>query len=223
MIKLPRKDKDGRYYISYSQLSSFNEKKGFNTGLSGKIEYIRSYFLGEKFEDINGFATFGQEVESYITDRTCADKFTNKEKEVLETIIPLGTFQKEFKLDFGEFYVLGFIDDCNNNLTKIRDYKTCSKKSGEKYTKDDYYQLDIYAMAIKQETGKLPKELEVCCIEREGNGFKGGRDVMNVANDVWYIQRKTTKERQDYLKKYILETAMEISKYYTIFEKLNRI
>lgn len=218
---LPRKDKEGNCYISYSQITAWHEAKGFDTGLPGKVEFIRKYFLGETFEDTKGFGLFGTEVEGYITERNYADKFTDQEKKVLEQISPLGVFQKEFKLKYDGFYVLGYIDDMLPDATKIRDYKTASKKSGKKYEEDAYFQLDLYALAIKQETGKLPKELEVCIIERLGNGFNGGRDVMTVGNDVWYVQRKTNKERLKKLEQTILQTAEEISEYYQVFLKLN--
>lgn len=218
---LPRIDHNGEYYISYSQITSWLDPKGFDTGLPGKQEYIRKYFLGETFEDTKGFALFGTQVEGYITERQYADVFTDKEKAVLETITPLGVFQKEFKLRYDGFYVLGYIDDCTQDLTKIRDYKTASKKSGKKYEEDSYFQLDLYSLAVKQETGQLPKELEVCIIERLGNGFNGGRDVMTVGNDVWYVQRQTNKKRLNELEKTILATTEEISKYYNVFTKLN--
>jgi len=218
---LPRKDKDGNCYISYSQLTAWREPKGFDTGLPGKVEFMRKYFLGETFEDTKGFGTFGTEVEGYITERTYAEKFTDREKQVLEQIQPLGVFQKEFKIQYDGFYVLGYIDDMLPDATKIRDYKTASKKSGKKYEEDAYFQLDLYALAIQKEFGQLPKSLEVCIIERAGNGFNGGRDVMTVANDVWYVERKTNKERLDNLEKKIISTAQEISNYYTIFTKLN--
>lgn len=221
MMILPRKDKNGNYYVSYSQITAWHEAKGFDTGLPGKTEFIRKYFLGETFEDTKGFALFGTEVEGYVTERAYADKFTDREKQVLEQIKPLGVFQKEFNLQYDGFYVLGYIDDMLPDGSMIRDYKTASKKSGKKYEEDSYFQLDLYALALQQELGALPKEMEVCIIERQGNGFNGGRDVMSVANDVWYIQRKTNKERLDNLEKYILETAKEISEYYQVFLKLN--
>lgn len=221
-MNLPRKNKEGESYLSYSSIKAWNELRGYNTGLSGKHESIMSYFFGQEFPDDKGFGIFGQEVETYVTERKSADKFTNEEKAVLETIQPLGVFQHEFKLPFDGFYIKGFIDDMSIDKTKIRDYKSCSRKSGEKYAADDYFQLDLYALAIEKEFGVLP-EIEVCCIERSGNPFKGGgRDVLKVAGDVWYIQRKTDAERLKTLQEYIIKTAKEIEQYYIVFLKLNQ-
>lgn len=217
---LPRTDKDGRSYISYSQVNLWNDLKGFNTGGLGTHEYIRSYFLGEDWPEM-GWGTFGSEVEDYICERKHADNFDAEEKAVLDTIEPIGVFQKEIKIEFDDFYLLGYIDDCNEELSHIRDFKTASLNSSKKYYKDDYYQLDIYAMYAKQVTGKLPEKLEVCIIEREGNCFRGGgRSVLRVKENVWYHERETNEERQAFLRDYIIRTAHEISAHYIAFLKL---
>lgn len=225
-ILLPRIDKEGKPYISYSQINSWNSKRGFNTGLLGKYEYMLSYFFGESWPDM-GWAQFGQEVEDYICERKHKKSFSAPEREVLDTIQPLGLFQKEIKIDFDDFYVLGYMDDSTEDFMHVRDYKTCSKNSSKKYYEDDYKQLDIYAMWVKQETGKLPEKLEVCMIEREGNCFRGGgRKVLSVKtggnpeDHVWYHERETSAERQAELREYIRSTAEDISRHYKAFMSL---
>lgn len=219
---LPKQDAEGTPYISYSQVKLWNEAKGFSTGLLGRHEYIRSYFLGEQYADKGGFGQFGTEVENYICKRENADQFTDAERAVLDQIEPLGIFQKQIKIPFDGFYLTGYIDDVNPEYTKIRDYKSASVKSKEKYYADDYWQLDLYSLFIKKEQGKLPKELEVCIIERLGNGFKGGRAAMTVGTNIWYVPRKTNKERLKTIEQNIINTATEISKYYEVFCKLNQ-
>lgn len=224
-MNLPRKDKDGKCYLSYSQVKAWNEAKGFNTGKQGRYEAMMTYFFDEYFPDVNGFAQFGIDVEDYICGKERAkDLFTEKEKATLDKVIPLGTFQKEIRLDFEEhgFYLKGFIDDATKELTKIRDYKSASAKSKAKYYEEEYTQLDVYGLAIEQETGKFP-EMELCVIERLGNGFRGGRDVMSVGEEIWYITRETTPERLAKIKQEIIDTAKEIELYYNVFLKLNQI
>lgn len=222
---LPKQDDKGIGVLSYSQVSLWNELKGFNTGQKGYIEYIRRYFLGEKFEDKTGFAQFGQETENYITVRKDKDKFSNKEREVLERIEPLGNYQVEFKLHFPEhnFYLIGYIDDATDDLKYIRDYKTASENSSKKYYSEEYEQLDLYSLAVKQTKGYLPDKLEVVCIERLGNGFRGGRDIMSVGENIWYIERQTNEERLNKLEQKIINTAKEISEYWEVFCKLNKV
>lgn len=218
---LPRKDQDGIPYISYSQVKLWNEAKGFNTGLPGRQEFIRSYFFGEEYPDKGGYGTFGTEVENYITMRLDDDKFTADELKTLNKIKPLGVFQHEARIDFDGFYLKGYIDDMADDFSKARDYKTASNNSRKKYDDPDYFQLDVYAAAIQQKHGIIP-ELEVCVIERLGNGFKGGRPALSVGENIWYVKRETNEERLKQVKQYILDTAKEISAYYTVFLKLNQ-
>jgi len=56
---LPRKDKDGNYYISYSQISKYKRSKR---------DYIRNYFFGEDTdtEALKKYGAFGHKVgEAY--------------------------------------------------------------------------------------------------------------------------------------------------------------
>lgn len=224
MIELPRQDKDGNYYISYSQITSWNDLKGFNTGKSGKEEYIRGYFLGESWLDDKGFALFGKDVEAYIVDKMCAKEFDDRERSILDKITPLDIHQKELKTKYEGFYVLGYIDDCTKDYKHIRDYKTCSVNSGKKYATDDYWQLYLYAIGIHNEFGYYPDKIEVCCIERSGNPFKGGgRSVLSVGNSHWMIDKQLTPEIVDKTNKIVESTVNEISEYYKVFKKLNNI
>lgn len=240
-LLLPRVDEEGKSYISYSQIKSWNAAKGFNTGALGKYEYMYSYFFGERWPDM-GWAEFGQDVEDFICyhkapnvlemdeerkakgEKLLTDVFASfdaKEKGIMKKIKPLGTFQKEIKIDFGGFYLLGYIDDATADFSHLRDYKTCSKNSSQQYYEDDYYQLDLYALWVLQETGKLPKKLEVCMIERAGNCFRGGgRGALSVKGEIWYHERKTGQDRLEYLEGYIRDTAQDISKHYKAFLSL---
>lgn len=218
-ILLP-KSRDGRQYLSYSQIKSWKSAKSFNLSIEGKLEYMLEYFFGEEFGDM-GWAQFGTEVEEYITERKHADKFTDKEKETLDSITTLGVFQKEGWIHFDDFDVLLYIDDCTTDLSHIRDYKTASENSSKQYYKDDYWQMDVYGMFCKQETGKLPEKAEMVIIERAGNCFRGGgRGVLSVKDRVWYHDRELTEKRQMILKQDIKDVAYEISECYKMFLKL---
>lgn len=218
---LPR-FKDGRYKISYSQIKLWHDLKGFSTGLMGRMEYIRSYMLGEEYPDW-GWGLFGDDVEDYVCTKEGADKFTDEEKKTLDKIKPLGNFQVPIEMDFGDFIFTGFKDDTNDGETKLRDYKTASEKSKEQYYGDDYKQLDLYALDTLKKTGKLPEELEVVVIERKGNAFRGGRDVLAVGEKIWTIDREVDEERIASMEKLIVDTAKEISEYYNTFKILNEI
>lgn len=209
-------------FVSYSQIKLWNDIKGYNTGLLGKQEYIQRYFLNYKWEDKGGFAQFGKEVEEYLTNRNFEESFDKDEKEVLNSVECLGVFQKEIKIKYDGFTLIGYIDDCTEDFKHLRDIKTASESSSKKYYEDDYQQLDIYALGIEHEFGYLPEKLEVCVIEREGNGFRGGRSVMKVGKNVWYIDKKIDKKRLKKIDNYIISSVKEISEYYKTFLKLNK-
>lgn len=219
-IQLPRlRSEDSKPYISFSQYKLWREMKSFNLGVQGEIEYFIKYFFNVEFKD-KGWGEFGHDVEGYIEKREGSHKFTDSEKYILDKIIPLGIFQKHFWLDLGDFWLYGIIDDISEDLKLIRDYKTASLNSSQQYYGKDYWQLDVYAMWVLQEIGEIP-QLEVCVIERKGNcTLQGGRSVLSVGNEVWYIQRETTVERMDFLKNDIIRVAEEISEYYTLFKKI---
>lgn len=222
-IILPRFDGQN-YYISYSQFSSWKEANSFNLGVSGKQEYMLSYFLGHDFPD-QGWGLFGQEVEDYICHKKHADKFTDKEKFTLDKIKPLGLFQKEVKIwILPNVYLKGFIDDGLEDLSWIRDYKTGSNNSRQRYYKDDYVQLDLYSLYVLQETGKLPEKLEVCIIERKGNcfGMVNRRDLLSVGTEIWYHYRETSIERLERIKAELTAVIYEISNAYKLFLKVNK-
>ncbi len=223
-IELPRQDEDGNYYISYSQYTTWKDQKSFNLQTIGKQEYFLGYFFGHRFPDM-GWGQFGTEVEGYICEREYADSFLPHEKRILEEIKPLGVFQQEIKIWlFANVYIKGFIDDMLPGFTHLRDYKTASDKSRLKYYKDDYVQLDIYAMFGLQETGKLPEKLEVFIVERLGNchGEVERRDLLSVGTGQWVHERTTSIDRINKIRAELIAACYEISDAFKLFKKINR-
>lgn len=208
-IILPRTDKNGDFYISYSQHSKWKKNKK---------DYIKSYFLGERFEG-NAYTDFGSMIgEALENDDFSA--FTAKEKKVLKRVTRLDEFEREIKLDMGDFYVMGFIDSNDKDLKILIDYKTGDMNKVAVYEADDYDQLGIYAAAIEQETGKLPEQAYVELIERVGNAFKGedlvlGTEIAQIPQD---ISPKKIKE----IKEDVLKVAGEISDFYRVFNLINQ-
>ncbi len=219
MLNLPTKTKEGKPYISYSQFAKWKEEKSFNLGIEGKYEYIASYFLGKQFAD-KGWAQFGKEVEAYICNREFHFNFNDAEKQVLESIQPLGVFQQEIEVDFGDFVLYGFIDDCAPDYSKIVDIKTGSNSSRQKYYQNNYYQMDAYALWVRQKKGFIP-EAEVLIVERLGNCMlEGGRFALTVGTNIWTVKREITNERLDKLEGEIRAVALEIEKHYNTFLKI---
>lgn len=218
MLVLPKKDEEGKYYLSYSQI---------NTWKKSKREYIRQYFFGEKFLG-NDYTDFGGKIGEALEYNDFSN-FTEKEQELLKTIPRYDQFEREIKLQMDGFYIKGYIDtntsentDKKELVKKIADYKTgdCDKKEAE-YASDDYIQLDIYAAAIQQETGVLPEEVYVHLIDRKGNAFSGEKLVLG--DKLITITKEVNDQRIKEVKDFVQEVAEEISEYYKLFLTLNTV
>lgn len=208
---LPKKDKQGLCYLSYSQVNSF---------LTNKKEFIKSYFYNEPIK-FTAYLDFGKKVGGAL-EKGDFSEFTKPEQKILKTVRRLDIFEKEVRLDFPEynFYLKGFIDTIDNKFTEVLDYKTGTESKIVEYQKDKYIQPLLYAAGIYQETGKLPNKAGVILIDRKGNAYKG--EPLTLGNQVWEIPLEVSKERIEYAKKVVIDTAHEISHYYKTFLKLNK-
>lgn len=181
-MNLPKKDKDGNPYLSYSQISLF---------LKNKQEYYDRYVLENPFNG-NAYTDFGSKVGEALESNYFSD-FSIKEANTLKNCIRLDEFEKEVKLDFGNFYVIGFIDTNTKDYTRIIDYKTGGKGKELQYKSDEYTQLCYYALSLRQMYGITPKKAQVNFITRDGNAFRG--EKLTVGNDTLLIDVDISYER----------------------------
>ena len=211
---LPKMREDGKGHFSYSQ---------YNKWKTNKKEYIKQYFLGEKFEG-NAYTEFGTLIGEALENNDFS-AFTKKEQEVLSQITRLDEFERKIEFDLGDFVLLGFIDSNDSYapdvVKTIIDYKTGAMNKIELYESDDYEQVTIYAGAIEQETGKLPEKGWVELIERTGNPFRG--EELKLGKQVVVIPQDVSKEAVEAVKKKIIKVAKDVSAHYKVFEKLNSI
>jgi hypothetical protein len=202
MIDLPKKDKNGKNCLSYSQISLF---------LKDKNEYYKSYILKEPFKG-NAYTDFGSKVGNAL-ETLDYSLFMKREIEVLNKVTRLDLFERPTFLKYDDFYIVGYIDTCNESLTEIIDYKTGGAGKEWLYTGDAYTQLCYYALSLRQETGKQPEKASIEFIRRTGNAFKG--ETLKVGNeDPIKIEVDISEKR---LKKVYWETidiAKEISEFY---------
>jgi len=208
-IILPRTDDEGKFYLSYSQLSKWNKSKK---------EYIKHYFLGDEFEG-NSYTDFGSKVGEAL-EKNDFSGFSEDEVKTLKKVTRLDEFEREIRLDLEGFYVRGYIDTNDKDLTHLIDYKTGSIDKVEEYESDKYDQLTIYAGAVWQETSVLPEKAYVELIERLGNPFRG--DELKVGSKIEKIPQDISPESVNETTKKIKDTAKEISKYYKVFNLLNK-
>jgi hypothetical protein len=206
-INLPRKTENGKPRFSNSQ---------FDKWIESPRKYIRRYFFNEEDIDV-GYMAFGTKVGTALEEGDF-NGFTTKERKTLNKVTRLDQFEKEIYLDFENFCVVCYIDTNNMPPTLLIDYKTGDKSKKEKYSSEKYKQLVIYAAAIKQKYGKLPK-CRVELIERLGNAFKG--EELSVGDNVWKIPQQITMKRVKEVKQELVEVVTEVSEYYRLYKLLN--
>lgn len=223
-LVLPRKDEDGNYYISYSQLSKWKRSKR---------DYIRKYFFGEPDDNaaLQLYGDFGHKVgEAYENNDFSA--WEEHEAKFLQTLPHLDEFEREIKLKMDGFYVLGYIDtnsspEIGNKegeepamyVRELADYKTGDiEKRSPEYEDDSYLQVDIYAAALEQEYGKLPDKGSVVLIGRSGNAFAG--EELNLTMEAAVIDKPITKERCEQVLAQVQELAEDVSAHYVAYLKL---
>jgi len=218
---LPRKDKEGAYYISYSQITKFKKSKR---------EYIRQYFFGEDTASaaLKRYGAFGHLIGEAFENNDFTP-FEGEDRTFMEGVRKYDEFERKVKLQMDGYHVLGFIDSNTTPTTGkgsyvkcILDYKTgdVDKKSPD-YKSPDYNQLEIYAAALKQKYGKLPDMAHVILIGRDGNAFNGEELTLNRRMAI--IERSMDQELIDKVLLDVQETAEEISNLYKAFLKLKGV
>ncbi len=201
-MELPKKDKNGNNCLSYSQIATFKKSKQ---------DYYDRYILKKPFEG-NAYTDFGVKVGTAL-EKNDFSKFAKREQKILGNITRLDEFERRVYLKYNDFYLVGYIDTNDSGLTKIIDYKTGGFGKHVNYMYDDYNQLQVYALALRQETGRFVKEATVEFIERAGNAFKGQQ--LTVAPKEPIIIHQDVSEGA--LKRVywdIKQTAKEISEFY---------
>ena len=200
-MNLPKKDKNGVGRLSYSQISLFKRSKS---------EYYESYIQGKPFEG-NAYTDFGSKVGEAL-EHNDFSSFKKDEQETLKKVKRLDEFEREVRLNYEGFYVLGFIDSNKKDFTEIIDYKTGGLKKEFQYSKPDYNQLCLYALSLRQETGITPVEASVEFIRRKGNAFRG--QALTVGDEVISIPVDISLERLKSVYWETLNVAKEIEQFY---------
>lgn len=196
---LPRKDDDGRFYVSYSQLSLFKRSPG---------DYYHRY-IHEAPPVTNEYSDFGNKVGGALEENNF-NFFSENEKEILKKVPRLDHFERKVELNFKNFFVKGFIDTCDSHYTEIIDYKTGKEGNEEVYKNKSYTQLQIYAMALKQELGYLPLTAKVVFITRTDDFKVADKPPIEIEIDiskdrlreVYFETLDTTRKIAEFYKKY---------------------
>lgn len=215
MIVLPKKkiiNGVESYYLSYSQISSW---------LKYKKDYYASYFYNVPFEG-NAYTSFGSIIGEALEHNNFSD-FTEEEQKLLKKIPRGDEFEREINLLLPNgVYVTGYIDTNKLPVTWMRDYKTGTSSKKSEY--DDpmkYLQIPLYAAAIKQETGEIPKDCGVVLIDRVGNAFQG--EELKLGKEFWEIPLKIGEKEIENAIDVATRVSEEISKEFQLFQKINQL
>ncbi len=201
-MDLPKKDKNGKNRLSYSQIETFKRSK---------TEFVERYILGKRIKQ-NPYIRFGSKVGEAI-EKNDFFLFDQKEQRVLQSVSRLDLFEYQTILEFNDFNVYGFIDSCSFDYKKIIDYKTGGVGKHNKYKLENYHQLQIYALSLQQMHCKTPDSANVEFITRKGNPFKG--EVLKVADEkIIKIPIDISLKKLDSVEIDIVKIAKEIDEFY---------
>lgn len=222
---LPRKDEEGNYYISYSQVTSWKKSPR---------SYMREYFFGE--DDTKAFlkpyGEFGTKLGESLEHNDFSG-WTDKEVEFLKTIPRFDEFERGIKLQMSGYYIKGYIDTntlaykeedgIKKELVKvIADYKTGEiEKRISDYESDNYIQIHIYAAGVEAQTGSLPEEAYVYLVQRDGNAF--AKEELTLGDRFVTIPKVINRDIVDKAVSECDRVAKEISKHYQVYLKLNEV
>ena len=204
-LDLPKKDKNGRSCLSYSQIKCFKDSKQ---------DFIDRYILQIPFVG-NEYTDFGIKVGEALETGDFTN-FNKEESDVLSKVERLDEFEKFVSLDFESFIMYGYIDTISSDLSKIIDYKTGGKRKEFIYSQEDYTQLCYYALSLRQNYGVTPSTAQVYFIRRGGNAYRG-EDLVVAKEDPIIIDVDISESR---LKKVYWETfkvAKEIEEFYLAY------
>lgn len=233
-LNLPRKDKDGNQYISYSQITSYLSD-------TYKNQYVLGYLFNIKDEG-NEFSRFGGQVGVYLetSGQERGDMLDDSDVLILDELIskmePLDgkEFEKEIKIQREGYYILGYIDlyykteENKKTLSNVVDFKTLSLAKKEAFylnndpnDKEAYLQTILYAKALELEGDEIGN----CSVTGLDRTFAGTfqEPILHLSGVVKRIPTPYNSKNADIFLKKVDKVVEEISDLNTAFEKLNSL
>lgn len=197
---LPRKDENGIPYVSYSQINMFK---------NDPVQYYNSYVLNKPFEG-NVWTDFGSDVGKALETGNFM-QFSDIEQLILGRVTRLEFFEVETKLWYGdEFYVKGFID--TTDFEVVIDYKTGGKNKELLYSSEEYTQVQLYALALRDE-GFVIRDGWVEFIRREGNPYRG-QDLKVAQEPPLIIKQDVSITTLERIRDKTYDEVLKISEWY---------
>ena len=202
----------GKYYTSYSDISSFNEYFG---------DFVKQTLAGIKLPS-SIYAEFGNfigtAVETGEIPKENPHKFEGLENIQLIDRPENTTYERMIIIDFGEWFLMGFIDKCTEirpKVVDIIDIKTGGSKKEKYYEGPDYIQVPLYAYAMEQEGYTINKTAVEFC-RRVGSHVN---PPLKLSEEMFEIPLEYSPERAKFALDKVQSTVEKISEYYKIYNK----
>lgn len=202
----------GRYYISYSSSSSWQNPQY-------RPQFIRQKFMGYPYTE-NEYSALGNFVgESVQFGEIQPNDYDFQGVENIAKIErPEGAeYERMVILDFGDYVFIGFID-CyteKDNVANVLDYKTGGKGKEKEYKKASYTQVVLYAYSLEQE-GKKIGDTGVLFLERSGSHIN---PPLKLTDKQVKIPLEYNKRRVNYALNKLQQSVFEISETYKVYLK----
>ena len=213
---------NGKFYISYSQLTSYLDDTYW-------MEYFTQYFSGIKSES-GEFAEFGtiigQTIEQLGQNQEVTTNISREDLEIIKAKIDFkgdNKYEDPCIIDFGDFILIGYADKVlyEGLSVEVADVKTLNiEKKSSFYGSKDYRQTTLYSYFFETQ-GYTVKDSYVIAMGRKGSSLEGqGNFKMRLSGDVVKIPTPYSKERAEEALEYVRETAKKISEDWKIYQKL---
>ncbi len=214
-IVLPKQNKGGEYYLSFSQISLW---------LSSPESYRKRYY-GEGSKLSSDYLSFGKKIATALEQKDITDP-------LLQKVPRYDTPEQPIRVDFSGFVLIGFIDTFDSKNLRFREYKTGVRtKTGKPawniqkvYT---HLQLPIYSLAIQEMFGSVEDVCHLDWIETKSGRIKeinaGGailkntRKNLHLTGHIESFARTITQKERDDTKAMIIKVASEINKDYELY------
>jgi len=202
----------GKYYISYSTLSSWEDYRG---------DFIKQKLAGITLPD-SVYAKFGNWVGESVEHGVVQENsygFTGGENINLIERSPNDNYERMILINMGEYVVIGFIDiltEVGDFLVNSLDIKTGGKGKEDQYMKPEYIQTTLYNKALEDE-GYTINKTGVWFCRRDGSHVK---PPLNLTKEQFYIPLEYNEERVKYALDKTDRVVREISEYYKVFLKV---
>lgn len=194
-------------YISYSALRAF-------LLTTTRRSWIQRYLYNEPFY-ASKEVTFGKRTSDALESDNLFD-IDDDLFEIVSRVKSADTPEVQMVLQQSGYYIMGYLDACSEDYTKVTEYKT-GKTPWTQDRVDSHLQLDTYSLMIYEAFGIIP-ECELIWMETVDAPVRGG---IKFTGKVERFKRTCTESELDDIRNLYYYSAVEMAMIYK--EHLNGV